>query len=504
MLQLVTIFEKIKEDFFENQIDETKNQYKIVFAPFSTGFSNEDFLFLDSNTASQNALKFHDKLYEFSQIANTIPVSDNFWAIPKNIDDYLFDKYEKILKFLKYVEQDSLEASMCYGHSVLDNALSKIDSSIKRDYEIYYKQYLEKTNEIQFIKNSMDLLEFNQDFYLEDIIEDWETKGNRTATEKEIKKIIISEIKRFVKDHSDIKSRIESTKRTHIGSESQFNITYCMPNNLYQSDELEWKKIIIGKEELVKISKSEKVREYEAILGDSGFSKFDINSISFELIFVNVTRSWFEESLLSSPFWDIDILDKTEIHIPCYTDKLIFVRQLDTVLNNNLRQDKRVTKKVDPTVDESSLTPEDLIRSTMSGYYNPNLIKYEFDFNDNNNQIVNVLPEEINIFKDYQKKDLKIEKTTTGSILFLLQKDDIFIVVIEKSGFEGEEIIIDTHGLEGHIKKTLLLTLIKEVEVEKKAGIRIEKEIDNTFRLIGVVAKKVTNFPNPIKKADYL
>jgi|GEM_PF-2461814 len=608
MLKLSAIFEKIKEDFFENQLDKKiMEQYKIVFAPFSTGFTNEDFLFLDSSSASDKALKYYDELYEFSQITNTIPSSDNFWTISSNTDDYLFNRYEKILKYLKLIDPDSLDVNMCYGHPVFDKALSKIDRNIKKDYDTYYNKYLKITKEIQSIKDSMD--EFSKGFSemqielmvddLKDIVEKWEIEGNRKVTEQEIMKIIISEIKRFVIDHSDIKSKIDNTKRTHIGSDAEFNITHCMPNNLYQSDELEWKKINIDKKELEEISNAEKVAQYEAILGNGGLAKLDIESISFELIFVNVTRPWFEDSLLKSSFWDIDMLDEAEINIPCYTDKLIFVRRIDIeviqdselnkkthnkvvsknlgpfivntalhessgklkiqAINEALEIDRKIVHNVaaniqekekkintnaesiqkliskkqhqfarvgarlksmvennssEPPIEIAPLVFEASIQSAIPINNDSNLIQYEFNFKDDNQQVVNVLVGEINIFKDYQELDVTIETTTKGSILFSLQKHDVFSVVIEKDGFEKEEIIIDTNGMEGHIKTTQLLINVEPVEIEtevsvevgKEEKVKIEKEPenDNTFQLIGVIAKKVQPFPKPIKKANYM
>ncbi|WAC03469.1 hypothetical protein N7U66_08260 [Lacinutrix neustonica] len=87
MSQLATIFEKIKEDFFTNHVETaTKEDYSLVFSPFSAGFTNDDFLFLDSNSASlsgESARKYNDDLYSFSQISNTIPREKNFRAVSR-------------------------------------------------------------------------------------------------------------------------------------------------------------------------------------------------------------------------------------------------------------------------------------------------------------------------------------------------------------------------------------------------------------------------------------
>ena len=96
MSQLATIFEKIKADFYENLEESEHDKYKLIFSPFSTGFTYDDFLFLDSNNAAKNAHKYLDELLEFSQIANTIPREDNYWAVTDQ-QDYLSRLYKNIL-----------------------------------------------------------------------------------------------------------------------------------------------------------------------------------------------------------------------------------------------------------------------------------------------------------------------------------------------------------------------------------------------------------------------
>lgn len=626
MSQLATIFEKIKEAFFENQTNEEKKEaYKLVFAPFSISFTNEDFLFLTDENLGEK--RYLDELFEFAQISNTIPDSDNYWVVSGNYNDHLNNRYTKIIEYLKYIDTDSLKADMFYGHPVFNEILSRIDESIKKGYEEYYKQYLKIKAKIKSFKGSentfdVNMSSFNIDVFdesdsddyfkdkedyekeLESIIKKWETEGNRRATEKTIIKNIVEEAERFFKDHANSKGKLNGTKRMHIGSMAEFNITSCSPNNLYESDKLPWIEINIDKAELERIKNSEKTNEYKTILGESDLLNIDIESIGFEVVFVNVVRSWFEEWLLTSRFWDIGIFNEKEIAIPCYTAKLIFVRRIDVqineaaqhnkeilsgldsqnlgpfivnttqlkssgklkvqAVNQALNIDRQLVHKVSASIQEKEKTIEandetiqkliskkqnqfpkvserlksmvenkiteppmeqapsvfnNNIQSTTAINNDTNLIKYEFNFVDNNEESTDVLIDEINIFKDYQEQNVKTEKTESGSILILLQKNDVFKLIVEKKGFKKEEIIIDSHGLEGSINTTQMLTKIEPVEIKietedmventiataKKVEVKTPKEpkTDNNFQLIGVIAKKVGSFPKPFEKAAY-
>lgn len=344
MSQLATIFEKIKNNFFDSLLsEEDKEQYQLIFAPFSTGFTSDDFLFLDTNKASEDAHKYLDELYEFSQIANTIPSSDNYWATSEDKSDYLFVRYKTILHFLKLIDTDTLTAEMLYEHPTFWKILIKMDAEVKGTYEDFFQLKRNLENEIQSLKaslNSTNEATVNLETSLKEdnliaIQEKWNTEGNKEAVESKIIGIIKAEAERFISKLTESKAILDSTHMTHVGSSAEFHVTYCLPNNLYQADNLKWKKIHIGKEEIKQLLKSDTIQTYETILGGSDLSKLDLESVSFELLFVNVTRSWFDETLLESPFWDIDIIDRDEIDIPNITSKLIFVRNIGIKFNRN-------------------------------------------------------------------------------------------------------------------------------------------------------------------------
>ncbi|WAC03471.1 hypothetical protein N7U66_08270 [Lacinutrix neustonica] len=90
------------------------------------------------------------------------------------------------------------------------------------------------------------------------------------------------------------------------------------------------------------------VSDYQTVFGATEISKIDIDTIQFELLFVNVTRDWFDESILHSPFWDINLLNKEEIDIPKISSKLIFIRKVDLNLKPDSQHNKALAAKNTP------------------------------------------------------------------------------------------------------------------------------------------------------------
>jgi len=353
MSQLATIFEKIKEDFYANHIKEdNREKYKLIFSPFSTGFTYDDFLFLDSNTASEDAHKYYDELYEFSQIANTIPRDDNFWAVSDH-QDYLFKPYKNILHSLRLFDDENIDINVFYDHPIFLQALGAVDEELRNAYRPFFDLRTKLKNGIKEIKKTMNeanrsAVDLEIKMKEDDLTEmeiTWSSDGKKAETEAKILDIIKDESKRFMNRFIEVKGQLDALVRTHTTSGSNFYLTSCMPNNLYKGNQLEWKKIRIEKTELQALLQKIDEEKYEEIMGTSELSKLEIEAIDFELMFVNVTRAWFDESILKSPFWSINILDPKEIEIPRTTNKLILVRNVDLKLPQNSNQNKAILQK---------------------------------------------------------------------------------------------------------------------------------------------------------------
>lgn len=354
MSQLATIFEKIKDDFYSNHVKEDdREKYKLIFSPFSTGFTYDDFLFLDTNNASDDgdAVKYYDELYEFSQIANTIPREDNFWAVSDH-NDYLFKPYKNILDNLRFMDTDSITIDILYEHPIFLQALNLIDKKISVPYRTFFDLRTKLVNEIKQLRESLteanrlavDLEIGMKQNNIQDAVKEWSEKGHKEEVEAKIMEIVKDEYDRFIKGKTDIDGRLNSSRRTH-SLEVDYYVTSCMPNNLYKGDQLEWKKIELKKDELQALLQKIDKEKYEEIMGTSELSKLEIEGIDFELMFVNVTRAWYDESILESPFWSINILDPKEIEIPRTTNKLIFVRNVEVKLPQNSDTNKTILQK---------------------------------------------------------------------------------------------------------------------------------------------------------------
>ncbi|MCA6079117.1 hypothetical protein [Fulvivirga sedimenti] len=345
MSKLAIIFKKIEEDFHREV--KAKGEYDIIFSPFSTGFTYEDFLFLDSNEAALNANKYLDELYEFSQIANTVPRKNDFWTISGEQKDYLFNVYQLILQNLRLLDPDTLKADMLYEHPVFDQALNAITHDGIDTYRSFLQLAFKTKREIRELKDSMTAenkkaveleLQLKEGNY-EDIISEWAASGFKDEVESRILEIMKSEFRRFMTKLSESKAQLDVLKRTHAASGATYFVTSCRPNNLYNGDDLDWKRITITKNEIDAFSASQ---DYQIIFDNQESNDLDIERIDFDLLYVNITRAWFDKSLLESPFWDISLLDRSELEIPRITTQLIFVRNVDIKLITNSAKNNQI------------------------------------------------------------------------------------------------------------------------------------------------------------------
>lgn len=579
MSQLATIFEKIKEDFFINlNLEEKKEQYKLIFAPFSMGFTNDDFLFLDTNSASEQATKYYDELYEFSQIANTIPSSENFWVTSNNQNDYLFNKYKTIIQSLRLIDLETLTVEMLRKHPIFEEALNAINSEIKNEYKSYYLLQKEIKNDIKNLKrlknNSTTQLQINlKNENLSTIEKEWVSKGNKEQVENKILEIVKDEIKRFITKLSETKAVFESTIRNHPTSQSSFNITHCKPNNLYRSNELSWKKIKLDRQEINRLLKKGEIKNYKTIFGDSK-SDIDINSVEFELLFVDITRAWFDNSILKSPFWDINIINQEEINIENITDKLVFVRKINLIPNKNspknkafknsgtvknlgpfvinpnllktgkkiqlqsinsgLQIDRKAILNVASTINKKQksvlinrsskniiskkqlqftklaprlqrkqnasllkFTTTELLKSiNLKGLLTT--INYELKFIDfENKHVINIAPSQITLFRNNKKIPYPFKKLNNSNLSVQLQPQSDYNLVVKTLNYEIKHYNFKTLTFDQAKKHPIKLTITLKKE-------EITQSVDNSFQLIGVVAKKISSLPKPIKNADYI
>lgn len=354
MSELLTIFKQIEEDFYRQFPEQGENkEYELIFSPFSTGFNYDDFLFLDATSSHEQAEKYVDELLEFSEIANTIPRQDNFWTISGDQRDYLFNPYKNILRSLRLLDTETLKPEMLYNHPLFKKALKVIREPEQGKYRSFFDLYEKLNREIEELKNSLndenrttvDLEIKLKEDNLKAIASKWETEGAKNKVESKLLEIIKDEFKRFILDLKDVKAQLESSIRSSANMNREFYLTSCSPNNLYKGEELEWTKVSLEKSEIQRLLKNMKTEEYQEVFGDSNLNGLEIDRIDYELLFVNVTRAWFDPNLLKKPYWDINILNRKEIEIPRYTQKLIFIRNVDIQLPQESQKNRQILQK---------------------------------------------------------------------------------------------------------------------------------------------------------------
>nr|WP_299340108.1 hypothetical protein [Allomuricauda sp.] len=503
MSQLATIFEKIREDFFENHLKPNEmEKYDLIFSPFSTGFTYDDFLFLDSNMAEKNALRYLDELLEFSQIANTIPRESNYWAVSDH-SDYLFHPYRNILSSLKLMDMDTLTVEMLYDHPIFLLALNAIDEKLNSAYRPFFEHRSKLVGEIEELKKNLmhsNRIEVHSQIKIKEecllkLRESWTLEGSKKETEEKVLSIVKDEFKRFLKGFIEIKGRMEASIREHVGSGSTFYLTSCSPNNLYRGELLKWKKIILKKPEINQLAQKD-CSSYETILGSSEFTKLEVDSISFELLFANVVRPWFDESILKSPYWDINVLNKADINIPRITSKLVFVRNVDVKLQGKSAVNKvSLTKKTIDTIGPFVVQKQSV---NSNGRFRLCSVNKSLQLDR-----ATVLRVGSKLKRKTRAKDLK-------SVIIQKQRQFTKLAPRLKSSVRADrpkarsKPVYSARGFRYEESKKARATVARAT---RNTWLKKEKEESRpleSLQLIGVVSKQITSFPNPIQGADYL
>ena len=351
MSQLATIFARIKSYFQQNVISSNREEdYKFFFPLFSLGYTNEDFMFLDTSKAGEEALKYYDELLDFSLMANNIPRQEIIWQTSGENRDLLYKVYEEILNSMRLIDPDSISGAKLVGSAIFDSALNSLSELETKEYRTYYSLYQKLDTEIlELLKKGIETgdasstveVELKQKMK-EQLIQQWIENGKKDEVEKKVEQLLKAEAERFIRKFNDVKGKLTTSLREHVNG--SFYLTTCFPGNLYNSDKLVWKKIEISSNEIQKLVESSKEEGYQAIFE---LQDMELDKISFDLLFVNVLREWFDEDLLSSPFWDIALLNKESIKIPYFSTQLVFVRNIEIKLRENSVKNIKAIQKMD-------------------------------------------------------------------------------------------------------------------------------------------------------------
>ena len=353
MSQLATIFARIKSYFQQNIISSREEDYKFFFPLFSLGYTNEDFLFLDTTKAGEEARKYYDELLDFSLMANNIPRQEIIWQTSGENRDLLYKIYEQVLNNMRLIDPDSISGSKLVGSAIFNRALDSLSELETKEYRTYYSLYQKLEGEIlELLKKGIETgdasstveVELKQQMK-EQLFQQWNQNGKKEEVEKKVELLLKAEADRFIRKFNEVKGKFTTSVREHANA--SFYLTTCFPNNLYNSDKLAWKKIVISSGEIQKLVESSKEEGYHAIFELTGLQDLEVEKISFDLVFTNVLREWFDEDLISSPFWDIAMLDKESIKIPYFATQLVFVRNVEIKLRENSAKNIQAIHKME-------------------------------------------------------------------------------------------------------------------------------------------------------------
>jgi hypothetical protein len=116
----------------------------------------------------------------------------------------------------------------------------------------------------------------------------------------------------------------------------------CIPNNLYEYRGTSWTKVNLSKDEINKLTEELK-QNAGSINTDLIFGNdIELDSLSFEICRVMLSRSWFLENLLNSRFWNypdavVSSGEKNNFSglIPAYPIEFVLVKNVNPTLTPN-------------------------------------------------------------------------------------------------------------------------------------------------------------------------
>lgn len=338
------IFEKLRKIY--TSLNGNSAQYYLTYAPESIiSFTNEDFNFLDTNVTIENIKDKYENQMAFAMIADAIIRNPKIYEI--NTDLRLSDSYEKIFDDALIVDsllsEDDKQASKNARIILyLEGTLDKTSKHIK--YDEYKKKYGEITTQIVLLEEknlqNPDNIEIKN--LLEELVEkqtivfnDWIIDGDKDAIE-EAKKLIESiSIKpgfslKWTKEKNMLKSEI--SKITTISSDFNFLPVSCLPNDIFKYD-YKWLPVTVDENEIITLKEIAKNNNTT-----NDFTIDEYLKIEFEYLFVSIIRNWFKPDIINSRYWTFkddsqlvsDATDITKGLLPCYVDKFVFIRRVQT------------------------------------------------------------------------------------------------------------------------------------------------------------------------------
>ena len=331
---------------------------QIAFAPLATPFTNEDFLFMNSDIYKSDPMKYYAESLEFSQKANSIIDNPHIWKVESA--DFLYTRFDEILHGAKLIENRALTDA---ERNAQEKARSVLFGTGNTPTEAYkaYKLYAKQFNDI---KSKLETHTNNKPTEPQNAVDKWNTTlkaYEKALQEKELewnalgfRNTIESAMKTFDKPRENIerdifvskwnkaKNFMDIVKINSIVAGSEIFPMECIPNNLYQYKGATWTTVNLNRAEIEALTNELKQSvgniDISMIFGDV---PVELDKVSFEICRLVLSRSWFEEDLLLSRFWDypekVASGDRASFEglIPAYPVELILVKNVDFTLAQN-------------------------------------------------------------------------------------------------------------------------------------------------------------------------
>lgn len=118
------------------------NEKQVAFAPLTTPFTNEDFVFLNTDIYKTDPSKYYSEAHEFSKKANSIIKKPFIWEIEN--EDFLYVNYDKVLSHARLIANRDLSQK----DSTIPRKVLFISENNPTPAFVSYKNYEEQYKDI--------------------------------------------------------------------------------------------------------------------------------------------------------------------------------------------------------------------------------------------------------------------------------------------------------------------------------------------------------------------
>ena len=334
------------------------DEKQVAFAPLTTPFTNEDFIFLNTDIYKTDPSRYYSEAHEFSKKANSIIKRPYIWEI--ETEDFLYVNYDQVLSHARLIaNRDLTDAEIAEREKArkilyLSENVPTPSFISYRNYEQRYKDIERKIEDHNNNKPTAEGTGLNgwnsESRQLEDELKakdlEWNALGFKVEIEKAMRAFDKpkenSERDEFAAKWQEARNNLSTVKALNAASGGDIYPMECIPNNLYEYRGTSWTRVNLAKVEINQLTDELKQNsggiDTDLLFGND----IELDSLSFEVCRVMLSRSWFMEDLLFSRYWNYPDgvvsrgeKDSFEGLIPAYPVEFILVKNVNPVLTPN-------------------------------------------------------------------------------------------------------------------------------------------------------------------------